>query len=304
MPDKPERTPDKSTVIMEHMEDTRKDLADKLEQLEKKVTDTVGSVTDLVEKVPETVETVKETIEETVQTVTGTVHQTLGAVKHGVAETVETVKSFFDIPYQVNRHPWLMLGGSVLLGYLGGRLLLPRRRAERLAADMTSEMSAASAYTPAYSPAAPSSGTSDWSGASPPASSYGWQGTHETEARSSGPSWVSRLTEHFGGEIHKVKELALGALMGAVRDVVTRWVPETLRHDVTEVINNFTSDLGGKVFHEPVLGQQQDNSPQASYQPPQQPGEGQQAAESQETWEPAASASRGTTSRRGGHGKR
>src|SRR5205085_2240541 len=78
---------------------------------------------------PETVDTVKETIQETVSTVSGTVHNTVEAVKDTVADTAESVKSFFDIPHQVDRHPWLMMGGSVLLGYLGGRLLLPRRSA-------------------------------------------------------------------------------------------------------------------------------------------------------------------------------
>ena len=291
--------PDKSEVIMGHMDETRKDLADKLGQLEKKVTDTVGSVTHLVESVPGTVESVRESIQETVATVTDTVQDTLGAVQHGVAETVHSVQNFFDLPRQVNRHPWLMLGGSVLLGYLGGRLLLPRRRATDQAPEM-SAMSAASAYTPAYSASAPTSGTSNWSGAAASESAPTWQGSQEKQP--SGSGWLSRLTEHFGGEINKVKGLALGTLLGVARDMITRAVPETLRRDVTEVINNFTSDLGGKVFQEPVLGQQasspagQESSPQTDDAP--------HAAGGQEAYESDKGSSRGTTSRRGGSAKR
>src|SRR4051794_28774322 len=232
MPDKPAGTPDQSTVIMENMEGTRKDLADKLEQLEKKVTDTVGTVTNLVESVPETVDNVKESIQETVATVTDTVHDTLGAVKHGVAETVESVKSFFDIPHHVDRHPWLMLGGSVLLGYLGGRLLLPRRAADREPSFTALESASAPTYESSYAPAAPAARSYE--------SARAQEESREAEAEPHKEGWVSRLTGRFGGEINKVKELALGALGGVARDMISKWVPDTLRREVTDVINNFT----------------------------------------------------------------
>lgn len=259
MPNESRTNRDESEVIMENMDETRKDLAGKLEQLEKKVTGTVESVTNLVEKVPETVDTVKETIAETVSTVTetvqhtveavkGTVESTVGSVKETMAETVESVKSFFDVPHQVDRHPWLMLGGSVLLGYVGGRLLTPRRRAaDKAPAFRTTapEPAFRPSYESSYAPAAP---------AAPRAESARAQ---ETEARPSQPSWLSRIGEQFASEIDKVKELAIGTLLGVARDMVTRSTPENLRHDVSEIINNFTTDLGGKVFKEPFLAQEQ-----------------------------------------------
>jgi hypothetical protein len=283
MPDKPEGNRDESSLIMEHMDETRKDLADKLEQLEKKVTGTVESVTDLVEKVPETVETVKETIAETVSTVTGTVHNTVEAVKDTVAETVESVKSFFDLPYQVDRHPWLMLGGSVLLGYLGGRLLLPRRSAAEEVFDL-----APLTPEPAYPPPAPAARTYE-APRVPEAS-------RETEAEPSGEGWLSRLSERFGGEIHKVKGMAIGTLLGVARDMITGWVPETLRQDVTEVVNNFTRDLGGQVIEGPILGHGQD-APRTE-EPHQQQG-GHDSFERQEAQEPTGS----TTTRKGGRNR-
>lgn len=261
MPDESRPMRDQSEVIMENMEGTRKDLADKLEQLEKKVTGTVESVTQLVEKVPETVDTVKETIAETVSTVTdtvqhtveavkGTVENTVGSVKETVAETVESVKGFFDIPHQVDRHPWLMMGGSVLLGYMGGRMLLPRKTTitEPWHTTAAPEAPFAPSYESAYAPTAP---------AAPLPESARAQEVAQEEAAPSGPSWLSRLGEHFSGEINKVKGLAIGTLLGVARDMVSRWVPDTLRHDVTEIINNFTTDLGGKVIEEPVVGEMQ-----------------------------------------------
>jgi len=143
--------PDQSEVIMGQMEETRKDLSEKLESLEKKVAGTVETVTGTVQAVENTVETVKETIEETVSSVTDKVHDTVEAVEETVGTTVETVKRLFDIPYQVDRHPWLMMSGSMLLGYLGGRLLPGRERPA--AAAPHEEMSYRPA--PAVSPTPP-----------------------------------------------------------------------------------------------------------------------------------------------------
>jgi len=240
------------------MDETRKDLTDKLEKLEEKVTQTVSSVADLVEKVPETVESVKETIQETVSTVTGSVHDTVEAVKGGVESTVESVKSFFDIPHQVDRHPWLMLGGSVLLGYLGGRLLTPRSHHAEEAAWTGSGLSspAVPGYTaPPYTPSRESAPS--YQSAPAYESARAPEPPQPSAAPASGGGWLSRLTEHFGGEMKQLKGLAIGTLLGVARDMVTQWVPENLKHDVKEIVNNFTSDLGGKVMHEPIMGQGQ-----------------------------------------------
>src|SRR5262245_55877302 len=93
-------------VIRHQMEETRASLTEKLETLEHQV---VGTVQGATSAVTETVENVKEAVAETVETVKGTVR-----------ETVETVKETFDLSRQVDRHPWLMVGGSVALGFLCG----------------------------------------------------------------------------------------------------------------------------------------------------------------------------------------
>lgn len=46
----------------------------------------------------------------------------LAILEDRVQETVETVKHTFDLHYQVKQRPWVMFGGSLLVGYmLGGR---------------------------------------------------------------------------------------------------------------------------------------------------------------------------------------
>jgi gas vesicle protein len=292
--------PDKSEVIMSQMDVTRKGLADKLEKLEEKVSGTVETVTDLVESVPETVESVKDSIAETVSSVTDTVQHTVDAVKDSVENTVDAVKGtvagtvrslkgFFDIPHHVDRHPWLMMGGSVLLGFLGGRLLLPRREPEALPPPSTGAPPPAA---PVYTPAAPPAQTFE--------SARAQQEPHDGESEAPRESWLGRLGEKFGDEISKVKGLALGTLLGVARDMVSQWVPETLRSDVKSVINNFTSDLGGKVFEEPILGE----NGQSAQADDGAPSHGQEEGHERfEQPEPQTSAM-ATTARKGGRGRR
>jgi ElaB/YqjD/DUF883 family membrane-anchored ribosome-binding protein len=281
MPDTPRANPDKSEVIMSEMDDTRKDLADKLEKLEEKVSGTVETVTD-------TVENVKETITETVSTVSGTVQNTVEAVTGSVENTVGAVKGFFDIPHHVDRHPWLMFGGSVLLGFLGGRLLLPRREPEALPPPSTGAPPPGPSYTPPQTFA----------------SAREQERPHEREEEPEAPreSWMSRLGDKFGGEISKVKGLALGTLLGVARDMVAKWVPDTLRQDVTSVINNFTSDLGGKVFPEPILGEDGQSEEATSGSSAQEQGYGHGRSEQPEPQTSATATASAT--RKGGRGRR
>jgi hypothetical protein len=72
-------------------------MAEGLEAAERKIRDTVASTESVVEDV-------------------------LSNVKSSISESVDSVKRTFDLPYQTQRHPWLIFGGSVLAGYvLGGR---------------------------------------------------------------------------------------------------------------------------------------------------------------------------------------
>src|SRR5215831_16294588 len=100
---------DKTEVICHNIEETRSALSDKVEALEEQVVDTVQGTTSAV---AETVDTVKEAVQDTVE-----------QVKDTVQGTVEAVKETFDIGLQCERHPWLMFGGSVGLGFLAGKLL-------------------------------------------------------------------------------------------------------------------------------------------------------------------------------------
>jgi ElaB/YqjD/DUF883 family membrane-anchored ribosome-binding protein len=75
----------------------------------------------------EKLETVEKQIGETVAGAQSAISDVLNNVKDTVSDTGNSVKRAFDLPYQTRRHPWLMFGSAVLVGYmLGGRGSKPR----------------------------------------------------------------------------------------------------------------------------------------------------------------------------------
>ena len=58
----------------------------------------------------------RQDIEETSAAIT----EKLAILGDRVQETADTVKHTFDLPYQVRQRPWLMVGGSLLVGYALG----------------------------------------------------------------------------------------------------------------------------------------------------------------------------------------
>lgn len=221
-------------VIRQQIEQTRSSLTDKLETLEEQVKETVSNVTHTVE---ETIETVKDKVKGTVET-----------VKSTVEETVSTVKRTFDIPYQTERHPWAMTGGSALLGLILGYSLGGRSRRARPRS--------------LYPAAQPAWDAGLWRGSEPAAPVSGYEAAVDDLApppappRRQEPSFLSRLLQPFAAEIDKVKEVAVGGLMSMVRDSVMRAVPPGLVQQVEEIMNDLTHRMGGKPVQGPVMPQQ------------------------------------------------
>jgi ElaB/YqjD/DUF883 family membrane-anchored ribosome-binding protein len=230
-------------LIKEQMEETRVSLTDKVEQLEDTL---LGTVQHTLHTASDVVENVTETVEQTVETVKETVQGSVEAVKETVHETVETVKQAFDLRGHVQRHPWAMLAGSVVLGFLGGRMLSGARRwrqdrRSRREALAGTGMGTYSAPMPAAAPARARE-------PEPP--------PPEAEQR----SWMGQLGDTFGAEIGKLKGLALGATFGLLRDMVTRSVPDEMKSQLADVFNDVTTKLGGKVIQGPLVDMASDES--------------------------------------------
>jgi len=242
-------------VIKEQMAETRVSLTDKIEKLEETLKENVetalhtatGTVENVTEKVEETVETVKEAVEGSVEAVKETVH-----------ETVETVKEAFNLRRHVQRHPWAMLGGAVMVGFLGGRLLGGAQRwRERRRQRRDEHLFPRPGTTAAQAPMPTSA----------PARAFEQEPEREPEEQQS--SWLGHFGETFGDELSKLKGLALGATFGALRDMLTASVPDQLKPQLSDVMNNFTDKLGGRVFEGPLLDMnQEDGSKQSSHDGP------------------------------------
>jgi hypothetical protein len=190
----------KPEVIRHQIEETRGSLTEKLETLEGHVKQTIS--------------TVKNKVEDTVQAVTSTVE-----------ETVDTVKRTFDIPYQVQKHPYAMTGGALLAGATLGYMLSRRPSPER------SHHAAYSAAPPAYR-----------------ASGNGLEGT-VPPARAQ-RSFFATLLEPLSAEFDKIKSTAIGALAAMARDALMQSVGPALQGKVEEIMNDLTRRFGG----EPVVG--------------------------------------------------
>jgi hypothetical protein len=180
---------DTAEMIREQMDETRSNLSDKLESLEHQVSETVQSTGTAVNA---TVGAVQETIE----TVTG-----------AVQDAVHSVGNALDARRQIDRHPWLALGGSVVLGFLAAEFLARSARKPGQPPDEvpSPNKSTKNAEHENRKPAVQSTAT----GAALAAA-------YEAGLKSS--SW------------HQLRSMAIGALIGIAQDVVSRAIPPAMNY--------------------------------------------------------------------------
>jgi len=198
-----------------------------LEVIRDQMEETRASLADKLEtleaQVRETVQTATETVAGATEAVTSTVEnvkQAVSSTVENVKETVDTVTSSLDPRPYFEQHPWTALGASVGVGFLGC-LLLGGSSSERQ--QTTWAPSAAPSPTPpGPGPQQSSSGLFDAKGI-------------------------------FGEAIKGLSGLAVGTLMGYLREMVSTSAPEMWKNDLTGMLDHITGQLGGKVIHHPDL---------------------------------------------------
>lgn len=230
----------RADVIRHDIENTRTAMTVKLTMLEGRVLETVAGTQASVEKIMEDVggivkdvrgtveevggivQDVKATVEATLATVDTTlvavrqgaagtqaaVEEVVEYVKGGVAESLATVRRTFDVPAQVQQHPWPMVGGALLAGYLLGRW----GGGPRSAATSPGDHSDAAVSRPGSPPAAPAASARP----QPP------------------PGIVSGMVEQFKdemkGEMSTLKSVAVGAVVSTLRAMLTQAIPALAQH--------------------------------------------------------------------------
>jgi len=193
------------------MGQTRAALTEKLETLENQVLGTVHDTT--------------STVGSTVHEVGATVRDTMQDVRATVRETLSTVKDAFDVTRQMQTHPWILLGGSLMAGFISGRVL---------------ESIESGRFPPRLGLP---TGTEHLLSENAPGEPPREMGAAPARAV---PSFLKSLADTFAPELAKVKGIALGMAMGMVRDKLSQSIPPQYQNDLTDMMNRLTVKLGGE----------------------------------------------------------
>ncbi|MFN0197675.1 MAG: hypothetical protein ACKVT0_13100 [Planctomycetaceae bacterium] len=177
-------------VIRRQIELTKLQLIQNLGSLELQVAETVQST---FTKMNNSVESVHETVE----TVTAAVH-----------EAVQSVTNAFDVRRQIERHPWLVIGGSAVIGCLAVKYLSGSEKKAELASGMT------------RTPSCPSAGDASPEKGTPAIASAVTASTiaaaYESGMKSS--SW------------NQLRSAGISTLMWIMQDIASRAVPQIIAH--------------------------------------------------------------------------
>jgi len=209
----------------------------------------------LENKVGDTIQTATDVVQNTKDAVADTVEsvkETVGEISDKVGDTVRTVAHAFDLSRQVEERPWLVFGGAIGLGCLVGWYLPSRTRRRTI-----------SKSTRASAPPPPSASSHE-AAATPP------------QAKT--PGWVSN-------QIGRLRGLAIGAVMGTIRDLAKESLPEAISTRVADEMDNLTPHLGGEVIHGQIL-------PDSILHPEDKPEERPNAADSRPASVPSAAGER------------
>jgi len=197
-------------VIRDEMEQTRANLADKLGALETQVRETVVGAK---EAVSSTVEGVKEVV--------GSVSETMGTV----AET-------FDVTKQVDRHPWAAMGVAVAAGFVAAQLF------DRLG-------------HPAPAPGAP--GRADSLSDLPLTTTRRFpETTPAAQPKNEGllGSMMPDLNGVMNTMLSNLGGLAVNSLFGVIRELASRELPQEWKGEVSKLVDQVASQLGGRPIDE------------------------------------------------------
>jgi ElaB/YqjD/DUF883 family membrane-anchored ribosome-binding protein len=209
-------------VIRDEMEQTRANLADKLGALENQVRETVSGAT---EAVSSTVEGVKGVVET-------------------VSETVESVTETFNLSKQVEQHPWMAVGAAVAVGFVAAQVLerwgqpSPAPGAPQPTPRPTNF--SAIPLQPVHQPApAPEAARAESHGES-------LFGSLGHKALDSLKDVLPDTKEVMGTVVSSVSGLAVGSLMGLIRELAATQLPAEWQGEATKLIDQVTTQLGGK----------------------------------------------------------
>jgi hypothetical protein len=155
------------------------------------------------------------------------VSDTVDSVKFSVSKTVDSVKRTFDIEHQVQRRPFVCVGLTFAAGAITGAIIKGSKH------HRTHTVSHFNNYAEMER-------------------TFPSKHFHGSELyNNKAPESAASLEPHsihglFSAELDKVKGLALGTVMGLIRDLAKETLPASLAPHIDEMINSATTKLGGQ----------------------------------------------------------
>jgi len=182
---------------------------------------------------------VKDTTDAVVN-VAETVEQTVESATKAVQKTVKKSAKMLDIGRQVDKHPWPAMGAAVATGFFASWLV--SRLTERGVRDSGSRH---------YEPV--------------PA---GFQVKPEPSPapQPEQPSLLSGIAAMFAPSLDSLKDLAIGAAVGVLKDMAVQSVPREWSEQLDEVFNGLTEKLGGTPLPSAPVEPQRDVEPAQAMQ--------------------------------------
>lgn len=187
-------------------------IRDEMEQTRANLADKLGA---LENQVRETVSGATEAVSSTVDGVKDVVST--------VSETVESVTETFNVSKQVEKNPWMAMGAAVATGFVLAQVLSRASEPSPSPAPTPSEPSPRPAAPPQPAERKEEDGLMDSLGKMLPDLS----------------GVTNTLVSNLGG-------LAVGSLMGLIREFASSGLSKEWQGDVTKLIDQVTTQLGGK----------------------------------------------------------
>jgi ElaB/YqjD/DUF883 family membrane-anchored ribosome-binding protein len=206
---------DKSPELIEQeMQETRQSLVEKVAALENQVVGTIQSATSAVQ---ETVESVKSVVDETVSTVKETVGEVKEKVEDSVSSVSENVMQMLDIRRQVNKRPWVMVGGAAAAGFLTGLIVFRKDNRTRAGASSQTLFEHASYTPPVHAAAAP---LRQFASEAPE--------TASKRSEPKRPNWLDDLLDLAGKEATKLGQMAIASVIASLERNINEGLPKLI----------------------------------------------------------------------------
>lgn len=198
--------------IRRDIDDTRASIGDKLEALESQVKETA--------------------------------HDTVESVKSSALATYADVKKNFSLHHQVQERPWTMFGGAIGVGFVVGSLLSHKLF------DHEPDLNPQAVWSPQLVKTSKAHANGHGTNGS------GTNGHHKKDSGVSAAGLLSGsalmsgltgiLTATFAPELQKARQVAIGTVLGIVREIARDTVPASVADKTVQAIDQITRHLGGE----------------------------------------------------------